>query len=163
MHGGTVEATSAGIGKGSRFVVRLPVKDRAQSRDSAPAIDERPRESVWERVLVADDNTDAADSLAVLLRAMGSDVRVARDGLEAIDIANAFRPEIVFMDIDMPRLNGLDAARSIRAQPWAATVVICALTGFGQDTDRARSAAAGIDYHFVKPVDTRALHSIMLR
>jgi CheY-like chemotaxis protein len=94
---------------------------------------------------------------------MGSDVRVARDGLEAIDIANAFRPEIVFMDIDMPRLNGLDAARSIRAQPWAVTVVICALTGFGQDTDRARSAAAGIDYHFVKPVDTRALHSIMVR
>ena len=163
MHGGSVEAVSPGLGKGSRFVVRLPVQKRAQLRDAAQREDSRPRRLVWERVLIADDNADAAESLAVLLRAMGSEVRIARDGLEAVDIANAFQPQIVFMDIDMPRLNGLDAARSIRAEPWAAAIVICALTGFGQDSDRARSAAAGIDYHFVKPVDTRALHDIMLR
>jgi CheY-like chemotaxis protein len=83
--------------------------------------------------------------------------------MQAIDIANAFRPQIVFMDIDMPQLNGLDAARSIRAQAWAAQIVICALTGFGQDSDRERSAAAGIDYHFVKPVDARALNDVLLR
>ena len=163
MHGGTVEAMSPGVGKGSRFVVRLPVQNRSGLQHAAAAFDVAPRRAAWERVLVADDNADAAESLAVLLRSMGSEVRVARDGLEAVDIANAFQPQIVFMDIDMPRLNGLDAARSIRAQPWAGAILICALTGFGQDSDRERSAAAGIDHHFVKPVDTRALHDIMRR
>jgi signal transduction histidine kinase len=161
LHGGTVTGTSDGIGKGSRFVVRLPLHDHQDGNAGAPPRRAPDRTIALERVLVADDNADAAESLAVLLRSMGPEVRVARDGVEAVEVAAAFRPELVFMDIDMPRMNGLDAARQIRAQPWGAQVIICALTGFGQDSDRERSAAAGIDRHLVKPVEADVLRELM--
>jgi len=164
MHGGTVRAHSAGLGSGSRFVVRLPVQHvGGASLGSGPSAELPQTDVAWNRVLIADDNTDAAQSLAMLLRSMGPEVRVARDGIEAIEIAAQFRPELIFMDIDMPRLNGLEAAQAIRSEPWAKGVVICALTGYGQQRDRVRSASAGIDHHFVKPVDAEVLRKIMSR
>ena len=164
MHGGRVSAASAGPGKGSRFVVHLPVRHMpGGTLAPIPVQSSREHRSSWQRVLVADDNADAAQSFAELLRSMGTDVKIARDGLEAVDLASSFKPQLIFMDIDMPRLNGLDAAQAIRAQPGNSDVIICALTGYGQERDRERSAAAGIDHHLVKPVDAELLRSIMVR
>jgi two-component system, sensor histidine kinase len=162
MHGGTVAAKSAGRGKGSTFIVRLltsrePVKlfVQGQSGDGIGLV--RPRR----RLLVVDDNVDAAASLSMLLDSMGHEVRTAHDGDEAFDLAADFQPEIIFMDVAMPRVSGLDAAQRIRGAPWGRNVVICALTGFGQDEDRRRSHEAGIDLHLVKPVDADELQRVL--
>ncbi len=104
------------------------------------------------RILVVDDNRDSADSMALMLRLLGNEVVTAHDGVEAVEQAEAFRPEVVLMDVGMPRLNGLDATRRIREQPWGESIVIIALTGWGQDGDRSQSKMAGCDEHLVKPV-----------
>ena len=109
------------------------------------------------RILVVDDNRDGASSLAMLLTVMGHDTRIAHDGLEGVELAEAFRPDLIVLDIGLPKLNGLDACRRIREQPWAKNVVIAAATGWGQDEDRRRSEEAGFDHHLVKPVDAAAL------
>jgi two-component system CheB/CheR fusion protein len=160
-HGGTVEARSEGHGKGSEFVVRLPVLGGSASKEQdassqgavigAPAI---------RRVLVADDNADAAASLALLLEIMGHDVRTVQDGLEAVEAVAEFQPELILLDIGMPRLNGYDACRRIRAE-WGCDMVIVALTGWGQDQDRQLSRAAGFDHHLVKPVDPVELKRLL--
>lgn len=162
MHGGTVEAKSAGLGKGSEFIVTLPValshaKDfEPISSDDAPAPNGTGR-----RILIADDNEDAAASLAMLLNMMGNEARTAPDGLAALDVGAAFAPEIVLMDIGMPKMNGFDAARRIRAEAWGAQLVLIALTGRSQDADRRLSHEAGFDFHLVKPVEPAALERLL--
>ncbi len=151
LHGGRVEARSAGDNAGSEFLVWLPAAGPPTSiRQSAG---EQPRQTVaHRRILIADDSVDAAESLARLLETAGHDVRVAHDGVEAVDVAAEFRPDLVILDIGMPRLNGYDAARRIRAEPWGRSATLVALTGWGQSDHRTQSAAAGFDHHLVKPV-----------
>jgi PAS domain S-box-containing protein len=161
MHGGQVEARSAGAGRGSEFIVRLPVI--AERPDVPPSKEpEGERVATTKRnILVVDDNRDAAESLALLLRLSGHEVRTAHDGVEAVETAAASRPEMVFLDIGMPKLNGYDVARKIRQEPWGKGVGLIAVTGWGQDEDRRRSQAAGFDHHLTKPVDPAALESLL--
>ena len=159
LHGGSVEARSEGRGRGSEFVVRLPLVPEHAER---PAAVERPRLTMRpRRVLIADDNRDAARLLAVLLRAMGQEVRVAHDGVEALEQAAATRPDLVLMDLGMPRLSGYDAARRLRAEPWGHDLLLVALTGWGQESDRQRSREAGFDHHLVKPVSAETLQQLL--
>ncbi|WP_162672245.1 PAS domain S-box protein [Gemmata massiliana] len=152
MHGGTVTAASDGPGRGSAFVVTLPVRTDAAA--PGPAHGHPPQNSApGRRVLVVDDNRDGADSLAEALRLLGHEVATAHDGLEAVAQAERFRPDVVLMDIGMPKLNGLDATRRIREQPWGREMTVVALTGWGQESDRERTRAAGCDAHLVKPVN----------
>jgi PAS domain S-box-containing protein len=170
MHGGTIEAHSAGLGKGSEFVVRLPLlgKDeggrmRDESAEGAGAVHPSsfiPHPS-GRRVLVVDDNVDVADSLAVLLRLQGHDVRVAHDGPTALQIAKEYRPELVFLDIGMPVMDGYEVARRMRQEPGLEKVRLAALTGWGQQEDRRRTAEAGFDLHLVKPVEPRVLEELL--
>ena len=152
MHGGTVEVHSAGVGKGSEFVVRLPRAEDEGRREQPPSRADRPGVP-GRRVLVVDDNRDAAASLAMMLSLLGHDTRAAHDGLQALELAEAFRPELILLDIGLPKLNGFDACRRIREQPWGTGILIVAVTGWGQEDDIRRSREAGFDQHMVKPVD----------
>jgi PAS domain S-box-containing protein len=160
LHGGTVTATSAGAGKGSEFVVLLPAATAALRPAAAPAPEldaaARPR-----RVLVADDNEDSAESMMRTLRAVGHEVRTAFDGEQCVAEGRAFLPEVVLLDIGMPRLNGYDAARRIRTEPWGRGVLLIAMTGWGQEEDRRRARDAGFDHHLVKPVDFAHLERLL--
>lgn len=149
LHGGDLVAYSDGVGTGSRFVVRLPVLAEV-ARRAGP------------RVLVVDDNRDLASSMQIMLGMMGSETQTAQDGMEALKIAATFRPEVVFLDIGLPKLNGYDVCRVIREQAWGKDVTIVALTGWGQNEDFVRSQEAGFNHHLVKPVDNAALEKIML-
>jgi CheY-like chemotaxis protein len=113
------------------------------------------------RVLVVDDNRDAAISLAVMLRLMGNESKTAHDGLEALEVAAAFRPDLILLDIGMPKLNGYDTARQIRQQPWGKHVTLVALTGWGQEEDRRKSREAGFDSHMVKPIQLPDLEKLL--
>ncbi|HET7204559.1 MAG TPA: ATP-binding protein [Steroidobacteraceae bacterium] len=160
LHGGCVEAHSAGPGLGSEFVVRLPLLADAGGRMPAgrgPA----PTVAGGRRVLVVDDNEDAAESLAMLLRLMGMQCRTAHDGLEGVRLAREEQPDVVLLDIGLPGMNGYDAAKAIRAEPWAARTKVIAMTGWGQDDDRRRSRAAGFDAHLVKPVAMEQLVEVL--
>jgi PAS domain S-box-containing protein len=160
MHGGSVEAHSEGHGLGSEFVVRLPVVLAVEFE--RPAEENEPQPAAIERrILVVDDNRDAAVSLALMLKLQGNQTRTAHDGLEAVAEAEAFRPDVVLLDIGMPKLNGYDAARRIREQPWGQRMVLVALTGWGQEEDRRRSLEAGFNHHLVKPVDPAALEKLL--
>jgi PAS domain S-box-containing protein len=152
MHGGTVTVQSEGEGKGSTFTVELPVLEsgRRQFTISTPDKSQALR-GPKRRMLVVDDNRDSAESMAMMLKLLGNDVRVAHDGIEAIEAADAFHPQVILMDVGMPRLNGLDATRRIREQPWGRPTIV-ALTGWGQEGDKVRSQEAGCDGHLVKPV-----------
>ncbi len=156
MHGGTVTAESEG--EGSTFTVRLPL---AQGRAKARAEDAPGNGHGSRRVLVVDDNRDGAESLAMMLRLLGDEVRTAHDGVEAVEVAEQFRPQVILMDVGMPRVNGLDATRRIRAQEWGRGITIIALTGWGQDGDRARTREAGCDGHLVKPVNLPELEKVL--
>jgi len=156
LHGGHVAARSAGLGKGSEFIVRLPLApERAEAVGAATgsyaALDLGLR-----RILVVDDNKDAADSLGFLLRTHGADVRIAYDGLEAVGAAVAFLPDIVLLDIGLPKLYGYDVARRIR-DARGKEVLLIAITGWGQEEDRRRSREAGFDHHLTKPVQFEQL------
>jgi PAS domain S-box-containing protein len=160
MHGGSVRADSAGLGRGSRFSVRLPVVITSQEERVqilAPTMPDAPRR----RILVADDNRDAVESLATMLRLSGNDVHTASDGIEAVALAEQLVPDVVLMDIGMPRLNGREATRRIRDQAWGKGMVVIALTGWGQESDRRLSREAGCDEHLVKPVDFAELERLM--
>ena len=160
MHNGTVRAFSEGLGRGARFTVRLPLAKGSVTQDvTAAPVTARKR---GQRVLVVDDNTDAAASLAMLLKMEDCEVRTATDGEEAIEQASAFEPHIIFMDLAMPRLDGLEAARRIHALPHGKRVRIVALTGLGQPADRQRSHDAGMDHHLTKPVSLDALQSVLI-
>ena len=114
------------------------------------------------RILISDDNHDAADSMGMLLRAAGHDVEVVYNGLDALQVARRLQPEVMVLDIGMPGMNGYDLARAMRREPWSARTVIIALTGWGQDGDRQRSRGAGIDRHLVKPVERNVLEDAVL-
>ncbi len=115
------------------------------------------------RILVVDDNRDSAASLSMLLSVMGNDTRTAHDGLEALELAEAFRPDLIVLDIGMPKLNGYDVCRRIRERPWGNSVCLVALTGWGQEEDRRRAEEAGFDQHFTKPVDPALLETLLLK
>ncbi len=155
LHGGRVEARSDGPGKGSEFVVRLPAAVSTATGPSAAAVElsRGPRR----RVLVVDDNTDAAESLAMLLGILGHEVWTAHDGEAGVAAAAEFRPELILMDLGMPKVDGYEAARRIRAEPWGGEPLLVALTGWGADEDRRRTHDAGFDRHLVKPVALAAL------
>jgi len=162
-HGGTVEAVSPGHGKGSTFTVRLPVltDERPEPSPDIPAEELPESLGPKRRVLVVDDNRDSATSMAIMLRLLGSEVRIAHDGIEAVELAEKFRPQVVLMDIGMPRLNGYEATRRIREQPWGSDMTIVALTGWGQTMDRAKSKDHGCDGHLVKPVELADLEKLL--
>jgi PAS domain S-box-containing protein len=163
MHGGTVEASSEGRGKGSEFIVRLPALGSAAAGKPKNKDGTVPSNVVkGRRILVVDDNQDASTSLAMLLKLMGNEVRTAFDGLAAIDAAGTYRPDIMLLDIGMPKLNGYDVCRRIRQEPWGRNITIVALTGWGQEEDRVRSREAGFDGHLVKPVELGALQQVLM-
>jgi CheY-like chemotaxis protein len=159
MHGGTVEAHSAGVNQGSEFIVRLPISVEQSSLATVKQQASRP--TVSRRILVVDDYPNAAESLARWLRRMGNEVHTALDGLEGVEAAEMFRPEVVLLDIGMPKLNGYEAAQRTRAQPWGKDIVLVALTGWGQAEDRQRTQAAGFDLHLVKPIDHSQLTGLL--
>jgi PAS domain S-box-containing protein len=161
-HGGTVEVRSDGIGQGSSFVVRLPIAQGVRVHETKAAEDGTAHGPKG-RILVVDDNRDGASSLAMLLTLMGHDTRTAHDGIEGVELAEAFRPDLIVLDIGLPKLNGLDACRRIREKAWAKDVVIVAATGWGQEEDRRRSEEAGCDHHLVKPVDAAELGRLLAR
>ena len=157
MHGGTVEAHSAGADRGSEFIVRLPAAD-ARSASAAP---EAARATTApRRVLVIDDNNDAANALRLLLENDGHEVRVAHDGLSGLELAREYKPDYLLLDIGLPRLNGYEIAASVRGDPGLRDTTIVAITGYGQVHDRARTAAVGFDHHLTKPVEFSALQEL---
>jgi PAS domain S-box-containing protein len=158
LHGGRIEARSAGPGRGSEFILRLPLASDGVSEGRSAAYNASPTPPV--RVLVADDNRDAADSLQRVLALFGHDVRVAYDGASALRIGEEFRPRVAVLDIAMPGTNGYDVARAIRRQQGG-KVTLVALTGWGQEADRRRAMESGFDYHLVKPVDPDALNELL--
>jgi PAS domain S-box-containing protein len=163
LHGGTVEVESGGHGSGSRFCVRLPALPLPSiAKKTSPRKKERHRPmQLNRRVLVVDDNVDALTSMSMLVRLMGNTVLEARDGLEAIEVAERFQPDIILMDLGMPNLNGYDAAKRIRAQSWGSDVVLVATTGWGQQDDRRRTKDAGFDHHLVKPIEVAKLEELL--
>ena len=165
LHGGSVRASSPGPGQGSTFTVRLPLVAVAGPHADAGAGDPAQQAAAAPsdalRVLVADDNVDAADTLAYLLRMAGHEVRIAYDGEEALRIGAEFRPELAFLDIGMPRMDGYQAAQALRALPGMQGVRLAALTGWGAEEDRARSQAAGFDHHLLKPAFPEQVQAIL--
>jgi signal transduction histidine kinase/ActR/RegA family two-component response regulator len=161
MHGGTVEARSEGPGKGSEFLVRLPVTLDKPAPPPEPGDSCGTKGTTARRVLVVDDSRDSTESLAMLLRLYGHEVRTAHDGVECVEAAERYRPDVVLLDIGMPRLNGLDACRRLREQTWGKDMALIALTGLGQEEDRRRTKEAGFDHHLVKPVDPADLAKLL--
>lgn len=160
MHGGEVTANSLGVGQGSEFVIRLPLSRSAQSTRgsaSASAIPILPRQ----RVLVVDDNQDAATSLGLLLKLLGAEVKVVHDGPAALAELPSYLPAVVLLDIGMPGMDGYEVARRVRQQPAGRDVLLIALTGWGQEDDRRRTAEAGFDHHLLKPADMASLKTLI--
>ena len=158
LHGGTIRAYSEGPGRGSEFRVRVPTR-LTHDADSAPPVS-TVSTSHRLKILVVDDNRDAAESLSMLLELKGHDVRRAYDGENALQLAEEFRPQIVLLDLGMPKMNGFESCRRIREHPWGAQMTLIAVTGWGQEEDRRKSTAAGFDGHLVKPVNPDALEEV---
>jgi CheY-like chemotaxis protein len=157
-----VRAASAGPGKGSTFTVCLPLAEgNAMNEEGSQAGRESAKHGAKRRVLVVDDNVDAADSMAALLSMMGHEIRTAHDGEQAIEVAQSFEPDVILMDIGMPKMDGLEAARRIRKLALRKQPKIAALTGWGQEADRRGSSEAGIDRHLVKPVELQAVTQLL--
>jgi len=162
MHGGSVDVHSEGPGQGSEFVIRIPMDadagaaaNLAQPEPTADVVAGNPL-----RIMVVDDNHDGADMLALTLSILGHQVSTLYEPLKAVAAAESFRPDIAFLDIGMPELNGYELAALLRAQPWASQLTLVALTGWGQEESRQRSAAAGFDEHLVKPVELETIERI---
>ncbi len=162
MHGGRLTAHSAGVGRGSTFVVHLPlaVEERAKSTPAVPHA-EPPRAQPERRVLVVDDNRDAADSLGALLEMLGARVRVVYDGHAALAALREFEPSVIFLDLGMPGLDGFEVARRIRQRDELRNIALVAVTGWGQEQDRRRTRAAGFDRHLVKPIDPGKMDAVL--
>ena len=163
LHGGTVAARSAGIGHGSEFVVRLPVAAIADTDGARDEGDGAARDTRLQRILIVDDNLDAARSLAMLLELGGRETALAHDGDEAVRRAAELEPDAILLDLGMPKMNGYDACRAIRAASGGRQPLIVALSGFGSEEDKRKSAAAGFDAHLVKPVELKALERVLVR
>lgn len=160
MHGGRVTAASEGAGKGSEFIVRLPLAETAQVAGPVPTAKAPQLPSL--RVLVVDDNQDAARCLGMLLKFQGAQVQVVHDGPSALQMLDLFDPDVVFLDIGMPGMDGYEVARAIREQPAFRQLKLVALTGWGQEEDRRRARAAGFDEHLMKPADVAALRAVLV-
>jgi CheY-like chemotaxis protein/anti-sigma regulatory factor (Ser/Thr protein kinase) len=154
MHGGTVQVHSDGIGLGSRFTVRLPVLSEAFFGQDNQGESVQEENSSKRRVVVADDNKAAADGLSLVMDQLGHEVRTAYDGSQAVEIAAEFRPDLILMDLSMPGMDGYEAARRIRQQPWGKARLLVAVSGWGQEQHKSRAAEAGFDPHLVKPIAT---------
>jgi len=153
MHGGTVHVHSDGAGHGAQFTVRLPVMTPQLAGLAHQILDSGTiPQIVRQRILVADDNCDAAEALSLQLQLAGHDVRTAHDGADALAMTESFEPDIVLLDLGMPKMDGYEVARRVRMRPQGRRVRLIALTGWGQQQDRDRTAAAGFDAHLVKPV-----------
>jgi two-component system, chemotaxis family, CheB/CheR fusion protein len=166
MHGGSIAAASPGVGQGSEFTVRVPALAEAPrgpegNGKQVPAANGNTR-TPFQRLLVVDDNRDSAESLALLLQVQGYEVQTAHDGLAALERARVFRPDVVLLDIGLPRMDGYEVARRLR-QEGGHQAVLVALTGYGTDEDQRRSQAAGFDHHLLKPVELDALHELLIR
>lgn len=161
MHGGSIRAFSDGPGLGSEFVVSLPLLVEQRSSGTATAVERSPPAGRW-RLLVADDNVDAAKTLALLFEIEGHEVHVAFDGFEALQAAQRLQPHAIFLDIGLPGMDGYEVARRLRRQTAPRRPLLVAISGYGQEEDRRASEAAGIDHHLVKPVDWRVLQNIMI-
>ena len=162
LHGGRVEARSAGAGHGSEFVVRLPVLPNILPVAEPPEALAPAQKRVSRRVLVVDDNTDSADSLALLLRVEGHLVETAHDGAAALELAERFQPDAILLDLGMPRMNGYEVCERIRSHAWGRSILMVAQTGWGQEQDRARTLEAGFDAHLTKPIDPAAVQNMLL-
>ena len=160
LHGGTVEAHSAGEGRGSRFVVRLPLASKIEA-SAPPSKPVASRAIGSRRVLIVDDAPDVGDSLALLLKTLGANVRVARSGAEGVATCAEFAPEVVFLDIGMPGMDGFETARRIRALPAGSKAMLVALTGWGEEETRRRVKEAGFDRHLTKPADLAEVETIL--
>ena len=160
LHDGTIVVHSTGLGQGSEFTIRLPILVETPQPPPEPTAGE-PTPTTARRILVVDDSRDSATSLARLLNLTGHETHTAYDGLEAVEAAATFRPDVILLDIGLPKLNGYEACRKIREQPWSKDIVIVALTGWGQDEDRRKSKEAGFDGHLVKPVDHAVLTKLL--
>jgi signal transduction histidine kinase len=161
LHGGTIEATSDGLNRGSSFVVTLPIA-AAQAPAREPASEAYGAGNTFgHRILVADDNVDFATSFALILGMLGNDVRIAHDGAEALEVASTFGPQFCFLDIGLPKLNGYDLAQRLRASPITRDSTLIAVTGWGQEKDRQRAHESGFDHHMVKPVDPGQIEELL--
>jgi CheY-like chemotaxis protein/nitrogen-specific signal transduction histidine kinase len=159
LHGGTIEARSAGLGHGSEFILRLPLS-LLRPGETLPMAD-RARPPTRSRILIADDNRDAADSLSMLLELAGHEVRVAHLGRAALSLAQAFRPDVAFLDIGMPDLSGYEVAQELRRESWGQGIQLIALTGWGQEKDRQQALEAGFNQHLTKPIDPDLLEALI--
>ena len=159
MHDGTVEVESPGVGQGTQFTVRLHILE-AEPPTHEPTVS-LPTATTSRRILIVDDNRDAATSLAMLLNLTGNETHTAFDGQEAVEAAATLRPDVILLDIGLPKMNGFEACRKIREQPWSKDIVIVALTGWGQDGDRRKSHEAGFNGHLVKPTDYKVLTKLL--
>jgi CheY-like chemotaxis protein len=163
MHGGTIRAASAGHDRGSEFTLRLPALEAAPIDDVAPEADVRAPLG-GHRVLVVDDNADAAQTLAMLIQTLGTnDVHVALSGEEALPLAARIKPDTVFLDLKMPDMDGYEVAQRLRREPWGEQTWLVALTGWGLDEHKRRTKDAGFDQHLTKPADRAALEAILSR
>jgi len=161
LHGGTISASSGGLHQGARFTVRLPLAATmdAGRDDKGP---EAPAECEPQRILVVDDNLDAAESLAMLLQMDGHETALAHDGQRALELAQSFEPQVILLDIGLPLLNGYEVARRVREQPWGRRIKLIAVTGWGQEQDRKQAVAAGFDHHLTKPLDPARLAVLLV-
>jgi len=163
LHDGVIEARSEGEGRGSAFTVRLPADLSSGVQPEKAGATEVPATAAPLKILVVDDNVDAASALTMLLEFDGHDTRAAHDGVEALEAAETFRPDVILLDVGLPRINGLEVCRRIRAQAWGQDIVLVALTGWSQKMDRRLSHEAGFDYHVVKPVEHEELRTLLAR
>ncbi|MES2832586.1 MAG: PAS domain S-box protein [Pseudomonadota bacterium] len=165
MHGGNVGAASAGEGNGSTFTVRLPLLPTAVALIKHPSMDVVEDENQYRkfRLLVADDNTDAAETLSMILALNGHAIEVAYNGIDAVKTARTFLPDIVFLDIGMPGMNGYEAAAAMRKIPGLESTILIALTGWGDESDRLQASQAGFDHHITKPVDIETVNMLLVK
>jgi CheY-like chemotaxis protein len=170
MHGGSITVQSPGLGKGSTFTVRLPLAPAAAQAPtlvagSAPVLPDAASSAGAKRrrVLVVDDNVDNANMLALLLDALGHDVKTAHSGPEALAVARTYAPEVMLVDIGLPGFDGYEVARRLRAEPDTAGIVLVAVTGWGSDEDKRKASAAGFDAHLTKPVAMEVLRDVLAR
>lgn len=161
LHGGKIHASSEGLHKGCTLTVRLPRADTSQAHATQPADSEDAKPAALRRILVVDDNLDAAQSLAMLLELDGHETAMAHDGERALLLAREFDPHVILLDIGLPLMNGYEVARRVREQPWGHAIRLIAVTGWGQEQDRQQSLAAGFDHHLTKPLDPARLASLL--
>jgi CheY-like chemotaxis protein len=159
LHGGTIEACSAGLGHGSEFILRLPLSPL--NAGESPQVSDPAPPPARSRILIADDNRDAADSLSMLLELAGHEVRVAHLGRTALSLAQAFRPDVALLDIGMPDLSGYEVAQQLRRESWGQGIQLIALTGWGQEKDRQQALDAGFNQHLTKPIDPDQLEALI--